>query len=214
VRRTDPFTAHPLAAAAGASKILNCDTLNENFYDYGMAAPDGVAALRTLVAESRGLVASVVEDSLALTAAADAALFDDDAFSVDSAADVDHTAGFGRWKVEAADRHVQTRVHELDGYGHLQVETLGLERKGAASPGSAGANANPWSNVSTAHEWDRTKGIDRDGDDAFNFDDIITAGKRLAAAAGEGHAADVDFVTAASPMLHAVKGRISTAFRS
>ena len=69
------------------------------------------------------------------------------------------------------------------------------------------------------YEWALDESVDFQGDGAWNFDEIIAAGEKLAAAAevGKAGAADVrnvDFVATASPLLHAVKGRISSAFRS
>jgi hypothetical protein len=63
-------------------------------------------------------------------------------------------------------------------------------------------------------EWATDESVDYKGDGAWNFDEIIAAGEKLAEAAAGEDAKDVDFVAAASPLLDAVKGHISSAFRS
>lgn len=78
----------------------------------------------------------------------------------------------------------------------------------------AAANNNPWGPAPTLREWALDESVDFEGNDAWDFDEIMSAGEKLSEAAGRADAKDVDFVAAASPLLEAVKGRISSAFRS
>ena len=211
-------------------------TLNEHFHDYGMAAPDGVAVLRRLVAESEGLVADVVEDTRVMTAAVGASLRGDEPDAL--------TPPRGGWSsaaardVETLEKLVETAEMGLDankgGEGGASWAAAALPEAAAVTAlardaaallrGSregrapaAAENKNPWGPPPDFNAWESSKldeSVEFEEGGAWNFDEIMEAGEKLAETAGGPGAPEVDFKEMASPLLDAVKGRLASAFRS